>query len=94
MKNLTEKGGKGMLPTCCLLPRGREGVTLPSAAENKRITLKKEDFNKAEIVYYSPLINYRPAASVLYCRTCSGNCRSPGALQVSGFFTRETGIPK
>jgi len=60
MKNLNKRGGKGMLPACCLLLRGREGVTLPAAAENKQITLKKENFNKAEIVYYSPLITYRP----------------------------------
>jgi hypothetical protein len=47
MKNLNKRGGKGMLPTCCLPLWGREGVTLMAAAENKRITQKKEDFNKA-----------------------------------------------
>ena len=36
-----------MLPTCCFPLWGREGVTHMAAAENKRITHKKEDFNKA-----------------------------------------------
>jgi hypothetical protein len=27
MKNLTKRGGKGMLPTCCLPLWGKEGVT-------------------------------------------------------------------
>jgi hypothetical protein len=40
MKNPDKKGDKGMLPTCCLPLWGREGVTLLSAAENKRITQK------------------------------------------------------
>jgi hypothetical protein len=30
-----------MLPACCLPLWGREGVTLPAAAENKRITGKR-----------------------------------------------------
>jgi hypothetical protein len=47
MKNLNKRGGKGMFPACCLPLWGREGVTLLAAAENKRITQKKEDFNKA-----------------------------------------------
>jgi hypothetical protein len=42
MKNLNKKGGKEMLPACCLPLWGREGVTLLAAAENKRITLKKK----------------------------------------------------
>jgi UDP-N-acetyl-D-mannosaminuronate dehydrogenase len=50
MKNLNKRGGRGMLPACCLPLRGREGVTLLAAAENKRITQKKEDFNKARII--------------------------------------------
>jgi len=45
MKNLNKRGGKGMLPACCFPFRGREGVILQAAAENKRITHKKEDFN-------------------------------------------------
>jgi hypothetical protein len=48
MKNLNKRGGKGMLPLGCLPHWGREGVTLPAAAENKRIT-GKEDFNKVLI---------------------------------------------
>ena len=36
-----------MLPACCLPLWGRERGTLQAAAENKRITHKKEDFNKA-----------------------------------------------
>jgi hypothetical protein len=34
MKNPDKKGGKGMLPACCLPLWGREGVTLLAAAEN------------------------------------------------------------
>jgi len=41
MKNLNNRRGKRMLPTCCLPLWGREGVTLLAAAENKRITGKK-----------------------------------------------------
>jgi hypothetical protein len=44
---LRKKGVKGMLPLGCLPLRGREGVTLPAAAENMRIT-GKEDFNRAD----------------------------------------------
>jgi hypothetical protein len=47
MKKPNKRGGKGMLPACCLPLWGREGVTLLTAAENKRITGKK-DFYKAE----------------------------------------------
>jgi hypothetical protein len=46
MKNPDKRGGKGMLPACCLPLRGREGVTLPTAAENKRITQKKRILTK------------------------------------------------
>jgi hypothetical protein len=42
------RGGKGMLPACCLPHWGREGVTLIATAENTRITFKKEGFNKAK----------------------------------------------
>jgi hypothetical protein len=38
MKNPDKRGGKGMLPLGCLPLRGREGVILLAAAENKRIT--------------------------------------------------------
>ena len=66
MKNLNKRGGKGMLPTCCLLLRGREGS--PSQLLQRISELQeKENFNKAEIVYYSPLITYRPAASGSCC---------------------------
>ncbi len=41
MKNLNKSGGRGMLPACLPPLWGREGVTLPAAAENKRITQKK-----------------------------------------------------
>jgi hypothetical protein len=41
MKNLNNRGGKGMLSLGCLPLWRREGVTLPAAAENKRITQKK-----------------------------------------------------
>jgi hypothetical protein len=41
MENPDKRGGKGMLPVCCLPLWGREGVTLPAAAENKQITKKK-----------------------------------------------------
>jgi hypothetical protein len=41
MKNLNKRGGKGMLPACCLALREREGVTLLAAAENTRVTRKK-----------------------------------------------------
>jgi hypothetical protein len=41
MKNPDKRGGKGMLPACCLPLWEREGVTLLAAAENKRITQKK-----------------------------------------------------
>jgi hypothetical protein len=47
MENLHKRGGKGMPPTCCFPLWGREGVSLLAAAWNKRITQKKEDFNKA-----------------------------------------------
>jgi hypothetical protein len=40
-ENSDKRGGMGVLPTCCLPLRGREGVTLIAAAENKRITKKK-----------------------------------------------------
>ncbi len=42
-----KEGVKGMLPLGCFLCRGREGVILQDAAENKRIE-KKEDFNRAK----------------------------------------------
>jgi hypothetical protein len=41
MKNPDKSGGKGMLPLGCLPLWGREGITLLSAAENKRITGKR-----------------------------------------------------
>jgi len=41
MKNLNKRGGKRMLPTCCLPLWGRVGVTLLAAAENKRISGKR-----------------------------------------------------
>jgi hypothetical protein len=41
MKNLNKERGKGMLPLGCFPLWGREGVTLPAAAENKRITGKR-----------------------------------------------------
>jgi hypothetical protein len=41
MKNLNKRGGKGMLPACCLPLWGREGVTLLVAAENNRIRKKR-----------------------------------------------------
>jgi hypothetical protein len=41
-----QKGGKGMLPACCLPLWGREGGTLMAAAENKRITQKKRILTK------------------------------------------------
>jgi hypothetical protein len=42
-----------MLPTCCLLLWGREGVTLLAAAENKRITGKRGFLMKIEIFRYN-----------------------------------------
>jgi hypothetical protein len=42
-----KRGGKGMLPACCLPLWGREGVTLTAAADNYRMTEKK-DFNRAQ----------------------------------------------
>jgi hypothetical protein len=46
---IKKDGGKRRLPPYCLPLWGREGVTFLAAAENKRITQKKEDFNKALI---------------------------------------------
>jgi hypothetical protein len=34
MENLNKRGGKGMFTLGCLPLLGREGVTLPAAAEN------------------------------------------------------------
>jgi hypothetical protein len=50
MKNLNKRGGKGMLPACCFPLRGREGVTLLAAAENKQITQKKRISTKPWIL--------------------------------------------
>jgi hypothetical protein len=42
LKNTPKKeGARGMLPACCLPLWGSEGVTLITAAENYRMTLKK-----------------------------------------------------
>jgi hypothetical protein len=41
MKKPGKRGGRGMLPLGCLPLWGREGVTIPAAAENKRITGKR-----------------------------------------------------
>ena len=42
-----------MLPACCLSLRGREGVTILAAAENKRITGKRGFPMKIEIFRYN-----------------------------------------
>ena len=42
MKTFEKEGARGMLPACCLLLWGREGVTLRAAAGNTRITGKKD----------------------------------------------------
>jgi hypothetical protein len=49
LKIISEKEGvRGMLPACCLLLRGREGVTLLAAAENYQNDVEKEGFNRAK----------------------------------------------
>jgi hypothetical protein len=54
MKNLNKRGGKGMLPACCLPHWGREGVTLTAATENKRITQKTRISTKPEFPPFKP----------------------------------------
>jgi len=48
-----------MLPACCLPLWGREGVTLPAAAENKRITQKKRISTKPKKDYLDLLFPTR-----------------------------------
>jgi hypothetical protein len=62
MKNPDKRGGKGMLPACCLPLWGREGF--PSWLPQRISELQeKEDFNKAVFII---IVVSKTGASLLY----------------------------